>query len=310
MNSAFLKNSLVIVLLLSGLFLSEQAQSKYLDLAAGELDCLARGLRQQRTLINLKTECPEVYHALRQNGLINILEAPLPEQISLAKLRILQASVQLARKSRRLDESVLDALLADIYIAKPEDQETTWWKQFLDWLNSFKSEQYEQEFNWLVKFLQSITPSVETARTILYIVFSLIVLLAVGLVLRELHLAGILVRRKYKSNQDNPIAANTRGKTEQGLSFSEIKQLDPSIQSIALLKNVTGHLVANENLPQNAALTNFELKQYLQGRNSSIAQVFSKLLLDVEPVLYGNSRPSSHELERCWHYAEQIIEKS
>lgn len=309
MNSAFLKSGLIIVLSLSGLFLSGQAQSKYLDLTADNLNCLARGLRQQRTQINLKTECPEVYYALWQNGLTKILEAPLPEQVSLGKLRILQASVQLASKSRRLDESILDALLADIYIAKPEDQETTWWKQFLGWLNSFKSEQYEQEFNWLVKFLQAITPSVETARTIMYIMFGLIILLAVGLVLRELHLAGVLVRRKHKSNPDNPIAENTLGKTKQPLSFLEIKQLDPSTQSIALLKNVMGHLVAKENLPQNAALTNFELKQYLQSQNVSIAQVFSKLLLDVEPVLYGNSIPSSHQLERCWQYAEQIIKE-
>lgn len=300
---SLLKKQLIAILLLPGSIYCSNVHGQTADLTG--TDCSGNTHSQQ---IQVKNDCPKFYQALKKNGLVTSLEAPLPKQLSLTQLQMLQKAIIQTNKFEPLDESGLNALLAKIYIEKSDDQTIDWWKQFLSWLNGFKPEKFETEYNWLVKFLEAIIPSEQTARFIMYATFGLIILLAIGLVLWELYLSGIFYRKKHHHKKNIETAFKPVNPKKKHLSFAEIKQLAPSLQSVALLKSVISQLMDTEFLPKNSALTNLELKQFLQTTRSSNSQPFSQLLNLVEPVIYGNEKPSEQAIKQCWLHAEKIIE--
>ncbi len=297
---------LTAILFLSGTIYCSQVQTQNTDLTSSELDCSDSN---QSLHIQLKTQCPKLYKTLKQNGLMATLEEPLPKQLSLTQLRMLQTATKLTNNVEILDELELNALLASIYTEKKPDNTVEWWKQFLNWLSGFKPEKYETEFNWLVKLLEAITPSEQTARYMMYATFALIILLAIGLVIWELYLSGVFYRKRRKNKKQLQQASNSIHPSSKHLSFEEIKQLAPSVQSVALLKSMISQLMDKEILPKNSALTNLEFKQCLQTTHSSNSKPFSLLLNIVEPILYGDENPSEQAIKQSWQHAEQILER-
>lgn len=257
--------------------------------------------------LNLKKACPGVFRLLRQSGLTTALETPLPDDITLRQLKFLQTSTHTPNNLWALDKSVLDELLAGILVDQHDDDQSTWWTQFLNWLNSFKPEKYESEFGWLIKFLEAITPSEQVARIIMYTVFGITILLAAGLVIWELYVNGVFSRRKgnrpHLSNQKVKPVVESR----QRLSAMEIQQLAPEMQMVALYNNAISCLIEQAQLPGNPALTNFELQAYLHKHKSLAQTAFASLVANVEPVLYGELAPSKNSLECCWHNSQQIL---
>lgn len=299
------KYKLGIIVLLSGSIFCSYASNLKASVVS-ITDCPDNSQSQQS--IELETQCPKFYQKLAENGVMATLQAPFPKQLSVTQLQMLQTATNLTDEVEVLDESGLNTLLASIYVEKNEDKTVDWWKQFLSWLNGFKPEKYETEFNWLIKFLEAITPSEQTASIMMYTSFGLIILLTIGLVLWELYLSGVFdrKRRRYKKHRQTTVKPIDSATNQ--LSFAEIKQLAPAIQSIALLKSVINQLMDKEILPNNSALTNLEFRQCLQSSHSSNYQSFSQLLDIVEPVLYGDEIPSEQEIVQCWQHAEQILE--
>lgn len=308
MTLALYKSRLLIfAVFLSVWALPTLAQNSLPNLGESSANCLAKKRLPYASQFSLEVDCPEIYTLLQVKGLVATLETPLPAQLSAVQLRILLSATQFVDNARLLDESRLDALLAKIYTIKQEESSFGWWEQFLDWLKSFETKKNEPEFSWLADFLSAIALSEESALIILYGAIGLLLLLSLVFIFNELHLAGLFSRKRRKDRKNKQAALGANDNAQTCLSIAEIKQLTPSLQAITLLKRVINHLMANESLPQNTALSNLELKQYLQQENATSAQPFFKLVANVEPVLYGNITPSDAVLEHCWQQAEQIL---
>ncbi len=271
--------------------------------------CYQLAEQEDQQLVNLNEQCPKVYQSLRQSGLTPALEAPLPDNVSLAQLNFLQSSMRTSSNSRAIDISGLDELLASILIDHQDDDQSTWWKQFMEWLNSFKPEKYESEFGWLMKFLEAITPSEQVARIIMYVVFGITLLLAVGMVIWELYINGVFSRRKgnRRSLANQTVIPDVESRPS--LTVTEIQKLAPGMQVVALYNNVISCLIERAQLPGDPALTNFELQAYLRKHKSLAQTAFASLVVNVEPVLYGKLTPTKNSLECCWNNAQQILKQ-
>lgn len=271
-------------------------------------ECYQKAQQENRQLVNLKEQCPRVYHSLQKRGVTPALDASLPDNITLAQLKFLHTSALVPVNSRTLDESGLDRLLAGILIDQQHDDQSTWWKQFLEWLNSFKPEKYESEFGWLMKFLEAITPSEQVARIIMYIVFGITLLSAIGMVIWELYMNGVFSRQKGNYSKLGNQKVMPVVESKRRLSVEEIQQLAPEMQVVALYNNVISYLIEQAQLPGNPALTNFELQASLRKHKSLAQTAFASLVANVEPVLYGGKlTPTKNSLECCWNSAQQIL---
>ncbi len=270
-------------------------------------DCLFSALDQQQNQELMQLECPEFFHRLLEKDLIDTMASDLPEQFSRSQLQYLIASMQTTDNRTVLDRTGLDNLLAEIYVEHQQDETNSLWQQFLGWLKHFKPENHEAEFTWLVHFLDSITPSEYTARIMMYGAFALIIILTIVLVFKELSIAGMFSRKKTEKKTNGQVFDNKIANIEKPLSIEEIRQLEPRKQLPGLFKTVIDHLVKQGDLPENKILTNQELKQKLCQHESSSDKIFTLLLDEVEPVLYGGVQPSEQILKRSWQYAEKIL---
>ncbi len=280
-------------------------QSVYAQSHADE--CVSRSIDQQANQELLQLECPEFFHRLWERDLVDTMAGYLPEQFSRAQLQFLEASIHETDEPVSLDRTALDNLLAEIYVEDQQDQGNRLWQQLLGWLEHFKPENHELEFNWLVRFLDTITPSEKTARIIMYGAFAIMILLSGALVIRELSIAGVFSRKKSGKKLNNPVFDSKDSNSEKLLSIAEIRQLEPHKQLTCLFKAVIAYLVEQGDLPANKVLTNQELQQSLHQHHSSSDKPFSLLLEEVEPVLYGGVPASEQKLRRSWQYAQKIL---
>ncbi len=270
-------------------------------------ECVSRSIDQQPNQELIQVECPEFFHRLWESDLIDTMAGSLPEQFSRSQLQFLDTSIQTTDKRVNLDRTALGNLLAEIYVKDQQDQSNSLWRQFLGWLKNFKPENHELEFNWLVQFLERITPSEKTAKIIMYGAFTFIILLSGTLVIRELSIAGVFSRKKSGKKTNNLVFDDRNTDGEKPISIEEIRQLEPHKQLPCLFKTVIAHLVDQGYLPANKVLTNQELKQNLQQHHSPSDKPFSSLLDEVEPVLYGGVEATEQKLKRSWEYAQKIL---
>jgi hypothetical protein len=243
---------------------------------------------------------------LRKQGLLQTLQPAPGDRLSRQQLQQLVILTMHPEKVKMFDYSQLDALIADILIATEEDQSKAWWNSFLSWLKSFKSEQYENEFQWLVKFLESMSLSEQAVNFILYSLLILLTLTALGLVVYECYITGVFFRsgRKRRVTQ---VVAMSGEISAANKALKEIKMLDSSAQMAALFAYVIRSLTFQGNLPEDDSMTNQELSTYMQRHGAHYKNNFAQLVSIVDPVVYGNIVPTPDSLWTCWQQTERIL---
>ena len=64
----------------------------------------------------------------------------------------------------------------------------------MTWLDKLKTGDYESEYQWLLRFLNAVTPSTAVVRMLLYGAIALLVFLSLGLIVAECYYAGVFVK--------------------------------------------------------------------------------------------------------------------
>ncbi|WP_031432343.1 DUF4129 domain-containing protein [Methylomarinum vadi] len=234
----------------------------------------------------------------------------LPEKLTARQLLFLNSTQQPFDSGviAALDESQLDALLAEIIEPRKDSVFEQWWESLLSWLNSFADEQEEGDLDWLLVFFKAITPSAQSARIMLYLVFAATILAAVALVLHELYLSGWLARMGSRFRRKETVKKDLSEKINTDVTLADPEFLPASKQVALLLKRCIDVLVARGEMPLNPALTNHELRRCLQQRQTGSAAAFALLTELAEPVLYGGKPPSADVLNMCRQQSQQILE--
>ena len=289
------------ILLICCLSLSAQAAQDVLQ------PCLSLARQQAPQKLNLSKDCPDLLKALKNQWLYTTIVPSLENEVSLAQLEFLAASQHPLRNAPSLQQTGLDQLLADTLVTETKNSQWEWWKAFLKWLDSLKVDEYEDEFQWLIRFMQAIKPSEQTIQFFIYGTIALLVIASAWLVISELTVAGFFAKltgkRKVLLEQNLGI--------EQGvLSIAHpkaIHQLSPHQQIAVLLEQVIKMLMERELVPVDATLTHRQIVHYLSQHAVTSEPAVAHLVHAAEPILYGNRPVAAQTLNDYWHDVQALL---
>ena len=207
----------------------------------------------------IRARCPELDAALRQAPWAAQLPKGWDEDanelsaLGLGELRTLAGREQAGfATARSIDPSRAAAVLARI--ARSEAAHTSAWLRFKNWLRRLLAPPAQQDDGWLRRLFGDVNVSTTVLEAIRWVSMALVILLALGIVLNELRLAGVL-RRTARSRRAQASHEEVREPTLQ-----ELEQAAPERQPALLLELIVRALTRAERLAGAArALTVGEL---------------------------------------------------
>ena len=265
--------------------------------------CLVKVRQQAEKKLNLQKSCPALFNELQSQKLLTAFEPPLLAEISLAQLEWLADSRHTLRKPSSIRQNGLDQLLANILETELKDPESEWWQAFLKWLDSLKAEDYEAEYQWLLRFIETIKPSKQSVLFFIYGSMALLVITSAWLVLGELYRAGVFA---FVTGRRRPIAeCKQRHEKISSSSATQqaINELPPHRQITVLLEQVIDVLAERKMIPRDTSLTHRQLLRYIGLHAAGPESIFAHLVQEAEPIVYGNRPVTDQVLE---HYRRDV----
>lgn len=266
-------------LLLCCLATSVQAQDESLQA------CLNLARQHAEQGVDIQKDCPSLFKDLQNWNLLTSFEPPLTANTGIAQLELLADSLHSKRGLEFIRQYGLDRLLADILTVETGDPESGWWQAILKWLDGIKPADHEAQYQWLKRWLEALMPSEQAAQIFIYASIALLLALSVWLVISELYQAGFFFkfsgRRKLATHSDS---------YQQALTFPAhppFNELTPQGQIGALLAQLINALVQHNQIPADPSLTHRQLVNHFQKRLGQRESVFSRLVYESEPLLYG-----------------------
>ena len=259
--------------------------------------CLAAGPAQTRGLAALQAECPGLEQALLDAGFTPALAAGWRKELdrdALASLMSLSDRYQQVPAQAALDAGALPAILSQL-ATEQEPQSTSWWQQFVDRLRSWLSSEQAEPTPWLERLLQRLAQSVNLIEIITYALLALIVVAAVGLVVNELRVAGVLRRRRPSGAR-----AVVRDSAAPILPAGDV-DLDSVAtrdQPAMLLRQLVARLLQTGQLKAERSLTHRELIDQSSLADPQGQQSFNAVARLAERVLYGAGDANGVEVGR------------
>lgn len=259
--------------------------------------------------INLSEECPQLAEKLAGHSELTSTLSLDQDSINLAELADLRYFVVHMRHPGpgrvQLELSDLQGILDNALRDIPQEPQSSWWKQFIDWLFRHKPGENEDiDFSWLENLLGKLMPSASVARIILYASAFLIAALALAMIWHEVRLGKAagwsLFRRRF--------AKNARAENLSGLANTLPINPDALPTNLPALLNVCiEYLIGMRRLPERKSQTNHEFLSYLQTRNDAAVPQFNALCRQAERVLYGGQHPDSSVVKRCRSEAKSLL---
>lgn len=137
-------------------------------------------------------------------------------------------------------------------VTKHEGEQQGWWARFKRWLRELLTPRPQPESDWWRRLFGDAQLDQAALHLIAWLAIALLIALALGVVINELRVAGLL-RRKAGT----PGGSASRGARAPALS--DIDSADPRAQPALLLELITSRLAAQERLPASRAFTVREL---------------------------------------------------
>ncbi|NOV31934.1 hypothetical protein [Methylomonas sp. ZR1] len=145
----------LLLLCLAG---SSQAQDNSLQA------CLNLARQQSGQQLDIKKHCPALFKELANQGLLTSFDPPLTADVSATQLALLADSLN---NSGTIRQEGLTLLLAEILITPTDDSQANWWQAVLNWLNSLKPADHEDQYQQLQRWLAALKPSQQAAEIII-----------------------------------------------------------------------------------------------------------------------------------------------
>jgi hypothetical protein len=217
--------------------------------------------------------CPDLPGALAQSPAAAWLPADWnrpDNQLSaagLAELRglLTQPQVRAQRPAPRVE--AVAALLATL--VQSERSNSSWWDRSRQWLRRMLAARPAQDENWLARLLVKAFSS-SAAEAITWMALALVVALALGIIVNELRLAGIIggAADSHRRRAER-VSAGPAG-------LDQIARATPAEQPRMLLEFIARRLAEQQRLPPARALTTRELTQRArlpEGERASLAEL-------------------------------------
>jgi Domain of unknown function (DUF4129) len=225
--------------------------------------------------------CPELTPALTQSPWAPWLPADWQREdnqlsaSSLSELRTLLSRAAQADAPRRTPprtQRVAGVLAA---LVRHEPVPESWWTRFKLWLRRILTPQPQEDQGWVRRLLAGVTLSRNSLEWIGWGSLVLVVALALGVVINELRMAGLLGPRARHAPGVRAGEANDPA----DLRLEDIERAAPAQQPALLLAFITLQLIAQERLPPARALTARELARRArlpdQSGHASLAQLLT-----------------------------------
>lgn len=283
-------------------------------------------------LFNLGQRCPALDGLYTKLSLAH-LDPPLGEKISLNQLLDIKHALESMGWQTiprgNLDFAGLDSLLKDtLESPDPTDKEkgepglweqfTIWlndqWKQFTGWLKEkLNPEQDSGVYNKLLEWLSTDLPD-WVAEFFLKGSILLLLLMALLFIVNELRVASLanaFHRATSRFKHKSQLKAMLREKRMP--TWSDIGNMPPSQQVIALLHYALSFLTKRHILLEQPSKTNLEYLEILKETAPHYATPFAELVKWADVSLYGQDpiTPSqSHQLRESIKSMQQLLQPS
>ena len=271
-------------------------------------DCVARlDERLDVGYARIAERCPELASALSESPWARWLPADWTRphnQLSssgLSELRTLLARADGPEVRRRAPPRT-ERVAAVLSVLTAADQErTSWWLRLKDWLRRMLTPRAMPDEGWLQRWLAEMNISNHAIELIAWGAFALVVLIAGGIVVIELRVAGLLGGRHSRSRVRQP------QRTRAGPTLAELERAVPARQPGLLLELITLRLAEQDRLPPARALTVRELRQRARLDDESSRSRLTELVTVCERVRYSGQDVGAASLAAALHGGRQLL---
>jgi len=239
----------------------------------------------------LEKSCPGVTDALKEFGVLQLLSKEQTEQLTaegLSQLESLHEDYSVAQPSgaHQVATQSLQSILSKLQKERPREQAQSWFQRLITWLRGFQNRSARRDSSWLQKF----DPSERALQITRWTLIAIVILLALGVVLNELRVAGILRKRRSHELSSLPLGAAV-ATPALAAKLEDAQLLErPSI----LLRMIVSELTRGGQLRTERSLTHRELSEQARFATDTQHETFRRLAGLSESLLYG-ARPISAE---------------
>jgi hypothetical protein len=234
--------------------------------------------------------CPELTTSLTASPVAAWLPADWDRsnnELSVDGLRQLRALLSEHPRPATVRAPRVARLLPVLAALAPPAQPQSWWERFKAWLRRvFTRAPAPQDAGWLQRFVDELNLSKAWLNGLGWTAFAIVIVLAVGILVHELRLAGLWPRRRARTGD----AAAAVPPSTAVLNLQQIQSLPPTEQPRLLLELIIRRLREQERLPPARALTVHELLRVARLTQEPDRARFATLAAASEAVRFAADR--------------------
>lgn len=246
----------------------------------------------------LEQECPGIQAALAQSGYTPYLSELQQEQLTVYGLIELQrlaqryAPAELEHPAVQIES--LGPILTSLQRERTDEAQLSWRDRLERWLREVMGQQQE-DYSWLTKWIEKVSFSEAFVKMTLYVLVGLLILLAIGVVVNEMRVAGVMRRGRRGAKHD---LASARLPAQQSrISLDELERASPRERVLILLQSLVAALVTTGRLRTERSLTHRELGHRASFAARSERECFERIAAAAERVVYGHGKLDAAEID-------------
>jgi hypothetical protein len=247
-------------------------------------------------LTALEAKCPGITAALEKSGYLPFI--PAEEHGKLYSYQIADLHEITTRYSAQPAADEIDpAALAPVLEAMRKEEAArplTWFERFKRWLRAMLARQQGDSESLLSRWLEQFTVPANVRNAILYTSIVLIVVLAIGVIVNELRVAGIF-RRGSAAPGRRVVGAD--GSLIIDATDADLDSVPPDARVPLLLRMLVSTLVKSGRLRAERALTHSELGLRATFDDTEQRECFRSVALLAERAVYGADEMRPEEFE-------------
>jgi hypothetical protein len=248
-------------------------------------DCGDSAPEESVGLTELEEACPGLTRALDESGDLPLLSAQLREKLQpydLTELQQIRSWYDAAPGRQSPDVGSLQPILDSLREQRGE-QPKTWFDQLKEWLREMSEQRQSDSESRLSRWLREIQLSDAASMALLYGLSALVIALALGVVINELRISGVLRRR---SAHDADATAQAAGSLQADASAA-FDAMTAQGSAPAALRMLVSTLIRSGRLRVERSLTHRELCARAAFDDVQQRECFQRVAQLAERAVYG-----------------------
>lgn len=257
-------------------------------------DCGESAPEESVGLTALEEACPGLTGVLEESGYLPFLSTDLREKLQFYDLTELQQvqSWYAEPTARSVELDTLGPIL-DSLRQQQAERPLTWFERLRKWLRAALERQQSNSDSWLSRWLDGIRISDAVSRAILLGSVVLVIGLALGVIINELRVAGLLRRRRARA-ADAAARTFDLARTDASVDLDAVARED---RAPALLHMLVSTLVRSGRLRTERSLTHRELCTHATFDDVQQRDCFQRVAKLAERTVYGGGEVPPEEIE-------------